>query len=39
MNFIAIIGVIDKIIKKDKENYATVKIKVEKPFVENSNDD
>lgn len=35
MNFIAIIGIIDKIIKKDKENYATVKIKVEKPFIEN----
>jgi hypothetical protein len=39
MNFIAIIGVIDKIIKKEKEDYATVKIKVEKPFVENQNDE
>ena len=39
MNFIAIIGVIDKIIKKEKEDYATIKIKVEKPFVENQNDD
>jgi hypothetical protein len=39
MNFIAIIGVIDKIIKKDKENYATVKIKVEKPFIENQHDE
>lgn len=39
MNFIAIIGVIDKIIKEDKEHYATVKIKVEKPFIENQHDD
>jgi hypothetical protein len=39
MNFIAIIGIIEKVIKTNKDEYATVKIKVEKPFIENQNDE
>jgi RecB family exonuclease len=39
MNFIAIIGIIDRIIKKENDEYAIIKIKVEKPFVENQKDD
>jgi hypothetical protein len=38
MNFIAIIGIVHKIITKEKDPFTTIKIKVEKPFVENKDD-
>ncbi|MDR2461728.1 MAG: hypothetical protein LBD05_00760 [Mycoplasmataceae bacterium] len=41
MNFLAIIGIVDKINKtKDSENGdVLIKVKVEKPFIENNDED
>jgi hypothetical protein len=39
MNFIAIIGIVDKMIKMQKDNLAIIKVKVEKPFIETQDEE
>ncbi|MDR2823010.1 MAG: hypothetical protein LBV37_00525 [Mycoplasmataceae bacterium] len=39
MNFIAIIGIVDQLIKMQESDSTVVKIKVEKPFIENQDDE
>jgi hypothetical protein len=39
MNFIAIIGIVDKMIKMQENNLAIIKVKVEKPFIETQDEE
>jgi hypothetical protein len=39
MNFVAQIGIADKIVKFPKKDFAIITMKTEKPFVENADDD
>ncbi|GHU30514.1 hypothetical protein FACS1894166_00300 [Bacilli bacterium] len=39
MNFIAIIGIVEKLTKLENGEQSTLRVKVEKPFVENEDED